>query len=129
MPTALIFLSLLVIPVLFYVFVGFLLADGLVFGRKQTNPIQDHIYWMNVPATIILWPLLLLAWLLSGALSKVCWPDYVSHEYRIEQIVDDIVAKIDNKYSNSGNISYGIPSPSTYRKHGRAAIKVTIHED
>jgi hypothetical protein len=105
------------------------MACGSLFDRKQTNPVQDYIHWMNRPVIGFLWPFLLFAWLLTGFLTRVFWPDYVSHQERMERKVDDAVRDIDRTNSRAGTIDYSIPSPSAFRKRGMEAANIVVYQD
>lgn len=77
----------------------------------------------------LLWPFLLLTWLLTGLLSRVFWPDYVSHEERMERMIDDAVRDIDRADPHAGMIDYSIPSPRAFRERGLETANIIVYQD
>lgn len=116
------------IALVLYVIAGLIMAYYLM-DLRQTNPVQDRIYWTNRPTVVMLWPLLLPAWLLSGLLSRVFWPDYVSHRDRMEGMINEVIREIDYDNPHAGTIEYRIPSPRAFRECGLQAASITVYED
>ncbi|MAU34018.1 hypothetical protein CL689_00035 [Candidatus Saccharibacteria bacterium] len=122
-------LAILVWALVIYSCMGLLVyGNGMFFHQPQRNPIQDRIRWIHPIAQAVLWLPLLIAWLTSSTLNRYD-PTYRSHEDRMEDIVDRIVADVDRTMPDAGSIDYRIPSPREYREHGTRAFNLEVTLD
>ena len=113
--------------ILTYAGIGYFVTQGSAFGREPTNPVQDFIHWTFGFNQILFWLPFLVAWQVSGWLPIKQWQHYVSHETRMNAILDERFVEIDKEFPDA-DISYGIPSPRAYKAYGNAAFPITIEE-
>ena len=118
---------IVIAAIVVYGIIGFFIDESSLFDKPK-NPVQDSIRWMDLPyiVVILLWLPSLVVWYLSSLLAVDSWQNYISHEDRMNVILDERLREIDREFPNAGDVSYGIPSPRAYRERGSSAFNITV---